>query len=424
MLNTIDKNLLIAIMEKALDYVYTRASIESLNEIETSLGNLRVAFDTNPDAVTAEQIEAMLVLIENAKFPSLKYISWAFPFWGTPSVPTESLLSWLSDHLLWNLILDKPSTYPPQSHTHPEYLESVTWEDIIDKPSTYSPQSHTHAQYLESVAWSIITDKPSTYPPEEHSHALIGEIRMWATTNAPSKWMICQGQAVSRSTYTALYAIIGDTYGEGDGSTTFNLPDLRGRVPMGAGQGSGLTNRVLGETIGEESISLTSSENGPHSHAGPSHSHPMPHTHTGPSHSHPMPHTHTGPSHSHPMPHTHIGGLHTHPVGRSKDNAAGSAIGAPSNPTPAYDFSNTSSGGDVQTSASSAANTSAAGTGNTGASSAANTSAAGTGNTGASSAIDTSAAGTGNTGASGSGTPHNNMQPSLSINFIIFTDVE
>jgi microcystin-dependent protein len=63
----------------------------------------------------------------------------------------------------------------------------------------------------------------------------IGVVNMWALNTAPSGWLICSGAAVSRSTYAALFAIIGTTFGAGDGSTTFNLPDYRDRMPIGAG---------------------------------------------------------------------------------------------------------------------------------------------------------------------------------------------
>lgn len=93
-----------------------------------------------------------------------------------------------------------------------------------------------------------------------------GEIRMYAGSAAPAGWLFCQGQAISRTTYAALFTAIGTTFGTGDGSTTFNLPDMRGRVPVGVGQGSGLTNRVLGATGGEENHILSVAEMPAHSH--------------------------------------------------------------------------------------------------------------------------------------------------------------
>ena len=66
------------------------------------------------------------------------------------------------------------------------------------------------------------------------------------------RYLLCNAQAVSRSTYSALFTAVSTTYGVGDGSSTFNLPDLQGRVPVGAGSGSGLTARTLGATGGVE----------------------------------------------------------------------------------------------------------------------------------------------------------------------------
>ena len=70
--------------------------------------------------------------------------------------------------------------------------------------------------------------------------------------DSTKRYLLCNAQAVSRSTYSALFTAVSTTYGVGDGSSTFNLPDLQGRVPVGAGSGSGLTARTLGATGGVE----------------------------------------------------------------------------------------------------------------------------------------------------------------------------
>ena len=82
--------------------------------------------------------------------------------------------------------------------------------------------------------------------------AMAGIIQMFAGATPPTGWLVCDGSAISRTTYATLFAAIGTTWGSGDGSTTFNVPDLRGRMPMGAGTGSGLTARTLGNTLGTE----------------------------------------------------------------------------------------------------------------------------------------------------------------------------
>ena len=94
----------------------------------------------------------------------------------------------------------------------------------------------------------------------------IGQIIMFAGNFAPRDWAFCQGQTLAISEYTALFSIIGTTYG-GNGRTTFDLPDLRGRAPIGQGQGNGLTSRIMGEQIGIEDITLSTAQMPIHSHA-------------------------------------------------------------------------------------------------------------------------------------------------------------
>ncbi|MGY8704935.1 tail fiber protein [Bradyrhizobium sp. 18BD] len=98
------------------------------------------------------------------------------------------------------------------------------------------------------------------------SDPFIGEIRLFGFPRVPNGWFACNGQAISIAQYQALYTVIGTTYG-GDGVTTFNLPDLRGRVPIGQGQGTGMPNYMLGQLGGEEAHTLTEAEMPAHSHA-------------------------------------------------------------------------------------------------------------------------------------------------------------
>lgn len=86
----------------------------------------------------------------------------------------------------------------------------------------------------------------------------IGELIDIAYDGTPDgPYLHCDGSAISRATYAALFAKLGTTWGVGDGSTTFNIPDGRGRVRMGAGTGSGLTARTVGDSIGSESYSIS-----------------------------------------------------------------------------------------------------------------------------------------------------------------------
>ena len=95
-----------------------------------------------------------------------------------------------------------------------------------------------------------------------------GLIYMFGGSVAPSGFLICDGSAISRSTYADLFSAIGTTYGAGDGSTTFNLPDMSGRVPIGVS-----LDISLGDVGGEETHTLITNELPSHSHGIPSHGH-------------------------------------------------------------------------------------------------------------------------------------------------------
>ncbi len=93
----------------------------------------------------------------------------------------------------------------------------------------------------------------------------VGQIMLFGFNFAPYGWAICDGSHLSIADYEVLYSLIGTTYG-GDGSTTFALPDLRGRVPIHMGQGPGLTDRQLGEKAGTEQVTLQVSQLPTHNH--------------------------------------------------------------------------------------------------------------------------------------------------------------
>ena len=93
----------------------------------------------------------------------------------------------------------------------------------------------------------------------------IGEVRIFAGNFAPRNWALCDGQLLPINQNQALFSILGTTYG-GDGRTNFGLPDLRGRVPIHAGNGPGLTPRTLGAKGGEEAHVLTVQEMPSHTH--------------------------------------------------------------------------------------------------------------------------------------------------------------
>ena len=97
------------------------------------------------------------------------------------------------------------------------------------------------------------------------SNPFVAEIRIFAGNFAPTGWALCNGQLMPISQNTALFSLLGTTYG-GDGKSNFALPNLQGCAPMQAGQGPGLSLRDLGETGGEQTVTLLQTEMPSHSH--------------------------------------------------------------------------------------------------------------------------------------------------------------
>lgn len=114
----------------------------------------------------------------------------------------------------------------------------------------------------------------------------VGAMLIWLTDTAPNGWLLTYGQAISRLTYARLFALIGTTFGIGDGATTFNLPDLRGRLSLGQDDMGGVSaNRVtnaqadsIGGSAGAENHTLIIAETPAHNHTI-AHTHDVKHTH-------------------------------------------------------------------------------------------------------------------------------------------------
>ena len=109
--------------------------------------------------------------------------------------------------------------------------------------------------------------KGSAFQPVQATVTPAGVIHMFAGSVSPNGWLICDGSNVSRFIYADLFKVIGTTYGVGDNNTTFTLPDMRGRMPIGVGTGAGLTARTLGGTVGQENSSLIEANLPAHAHS-------------------------------------------------------------------------------------------------------------------------------------------------------------
>lgn len=106
----------------------------------------------------------------------------------------------------------------------------------------------------------------------------VGAVMDFAGQTSPPGWLLCDGAVISRATYRALFEAIGTTFGAGDGTTTFRIPDMRGRVAIGAGS-LGTDTYVRGGTGGSARVTLTEAQVPAHSHTTPNHSHTVNHKH-------------------------------------------------------------------------------------------------------------------------------------------------
>jgi len=120
-------------------------------------------------------------------------------------------------------------------------------------PTTVNLSVNNMQPYL---AVNYVIALEGIYPSRNGVEPFIGEIELFAGNFAPRGWALCDGQLLPISQNTALFSILGTTYG-GNGQTTFALPDLRGRAPIHMGQGAGLTYRVIGELGGSETTTIT-----------------------------------------------------------------------------------------------------------------------------------------------------------------------
>jgi len=125
---------------------------------------------------------------------------------------------------------------------------------------------------IQGAAWVLDFNSSGLPAWNASSIAPSGSLVPFAGTAAPPGWLLCEGQAVSRTTYASLFAVLGTRYGAGDGSTTFNLPNMKGRVPVGR-DGAQSEFDTLGETGGAKTHTLTVAQMPSHTHTQNPHSH-------------------------------------------------------------------------------------------------------------------------------------------------------
>lgn len=197
--------------------------------------------------------------------------------------------------------------------TNSVYHHLVTLKSLVDSASSslsghISTTSDTHgigsgASVVGTTTTQTLTNKTLTSPvlnnPSFNSGGLapVGSIMQFAGSTAPSGWLLCDGSAVGRVTYSALFGVISTTYGVGDNSTTFNVPNLKGKVVVGL-DSTQTEFDTLAETGGAKThthnSSSTTGDSGSHQHSTTDHSHnTTDHSHNTADHSHYADHSHS-----------------------------------------------------------------------------------------------------------------------------------
>ena len=191
-----------------------------------------------------------------------------------------------------------------------------------------------------SIAFTAIPSLPATDPTTDNhvvrkayvdNYTPAGVITQYGGTAAPTGWVLCQGQALSRTNplYTRLWNAISTNYGVGDGSSTFNVPNLQGRIPVG--KDATVDFDTLGETGGAKTHTLVQSEMPAHTHTQDAHNHTQnAHTHVQDAHTHTQDaHNHSQNSHNHTQDaHNHSQQAHQHSVSLTTASAGTHSHGA------------------------------------------------------------------------------------------------
>lgn len=152
--------------------------------------------------------------------------------------------------------------------------------EICDKLTVYITDGNN--EIYEAIVLDALAEDPNdritnfflVYTESGITGTITGEMRMYAGSSAPSGWLLCDGSEISRSTYSTLFAAISTTFGAGNGTTTFNIPDMRAKVPMGVNNGGlpngangSFTTRNLAATPGSETHTLVTAELASHDHS-------------------------------------------------------------------------------------------------------------------------------------------------------------
>ncbi len=210
-----------------------------------------------PEPICAVEAEPQLTVLMGA---ALQYAD-VPPDWGTTLLSLDAI----DGRLLLGVggdLWDGAAVTAFTPGVPPAYTLSGTGGDLWDGAAVTAYDDH---MYLLSGTGGDLWDGAAVTESDTDVFEP-GSIVAFGGSGTPAGWLDCDGSAVSRTTYSDLFSAIGTTWGPGDGSTTFNVPDFQGRAPIGSGTGSGLSPRAVGDAGGEEDHQLTKPEMAVHNH--------------------------------------------------------------------------------------------------------------------------------------------------------------
>lgn len=252
-----------------------QAALEQLFDAQSGFGTLTLA-----ETTTAVEI----VVDRGLLVPNYGFAAWQ-PFFqmrygGTASRPGHIAVHVSHDGSAWHAPAD-PAAWAASGPFEAGALVSGLWMGANAVVPTlpgfrwryvrFTLSDLVRAGGTPSALWVVqagMRHVSAPYAPQYAPYSVCppGTVQLFAGAALPPGWLACEGQAVSRTTYAELFAAIGTTWGAGNGTTTFNVPDLRGRVALGTGTGPGRSPRALGQVGGAESHALSAAEMPPHTH--------------------------------------------------------------------------------------------------------------------------------------------------------------
>jgi microcystin-dependent protein len=153
---------------------------------------------------------------------------------GNPVTPNTTITSTWANTTLSDIATALTGSIAADGQTPVTGTLNMTSNLISNLADPVSAQDATTKNYVDTADAVLTADVAALQTEIDAINSIpTGALNMWPTASAPTGWLICNGSAVSRTTYATLFGIIGTTYGTGDGSTTFNLPNLQGKMPIG-----------------------------------------------------------------------------------------------------------------------------------------------------------------------------------------------